>query len=113
MTLSQFLSRFETVKKAGDQFMVRCPAHQDKGPSLAVKDGREGILLHCHAGCSTENILAALNLSAPDLFPDKIASTQRTVVATYDYQDEDGRLLFQVLRYSPKGFAQRRPNGQD
>ena len=93
--------------------MVCCPAHQDKGPSLAVKDGREGILLHCHAGCSAESVLTALNLAPADLFPDKPTSPQRTVVATYDYQDEDGRLLFQVLRYSPKGFAQRRPNGQD
>ena len=115
MTIEGFLARFETVKKAGNQFMVRCPAHADQGPSLAIKDGREGILLHCHAGCSTENVLSALNLTAPDLFPDKISSTStsRTIIATYDYQDEDSRMLFQVLRYSPKGFAQRRPNGQD
>jgi RecA-family ATPase len=33
------------------------------------------------------------------------------VVATYDYQGADGKLLYQVLRYSPKDFRQRRPNG--
>ena len=31
--------------------------------------------------------------------------------ATYDYCDESGVLLFQVCRYSPKGFRQRRPDG--
>ena len=34
-----------------------------------------------------------------------------TVVATYDYCDEAGALVFQVLRYEPKTFRQRRPEG--
>lgn len=33
------------------------------------------------------------------------------IVATYDYLDEDGKLRYQVCRYSPKGFRQRRPGG--
>src|SRR5215469_8723470 len=33
------------------------------------------------------------------------------VVATYDYTDQDGELLYQVLRYKPKTFRQRRPDG--
>ena len=37
---------------------------------------------------------------------------QRRIVCEYDYTDETGKLQFQVLRYSPKGFQQRRPNGQ-
>ncbi|MEO0250179.1 MAG: hypothetical protein ABIN58_11775, partial [candidate division WOR-3 bacterium] len=36
---------------------------------------------------------------------------ERRIVATYDYQDADGKLLYQVVRYEPKGFAQRRPDG--
>ena len=35
----------------------------------------------------------------------------RRIVATYDYRDEDGILLFQVIRFDPKGFSQRRPDG--
>ena len=35
----------------------------------------------------------------------------RRIVATYDYCDEDGILLFQVIRFDPKGFSQRRPDG--
>ena len=33
------------------------------------------------------------------------------IVATYDYTDADGKLLYQVVRYEPKDFRQRRPNG--
>jgi hypothetical protein len=39
------------------------------------------------------------------------ASAGRRIVATYDYVDENGKLLFQVVRYDPKGFRQRRPDG--
>ena len=35
----------------------------------------------------------------------------RRIVATYDYRDENGALLFQVVRYGPKTFRQRRPDG--
>jgi len=34
------------------------------------------------------------------------------IVATYDYTDERGELLFQVVRFDPKDFRQRRPNGR-
>ncbi|MCS5585339.1 MAG: hypothetical protein NZ777_17740, partial [Pseudomonadales bacterium] len=37
----------------------------------------------------------------------------RTIAAIYDYCDETGSLLFQVVRYEPKEFKQRRPNGKD
>ena len=34
------------------------------------------------------------------------------IIATYDYNDESGELLYQVVRYEPKDFRQRRPNGK-
>jgi putative DNA primase/helicase len=41
------------------------------------------------------------------------AEDDRTrVVATYDYQDENGSLLFQVVRFEPKDFRQRQPDGR-
>jgi putative DNA primase/helicase len=39
-------------------------------------------------------------------------SSLRTQVATYDYKDEAGPLLFQTVRYEPKDFKQRRPDGR-
>ena len=38
---------------------------------------------------------------------------KRRIAATYDYTDENGELLFQAVRYEPKGFNQRRPDGKD
>ena len=37
--------------------------------------------------------------------------TSSAIVATYDYRDADGKVLYQKLRYEPKGFSQRRPDG--
>jgi putative DNA primase/helicase len=40
-----------------------------------------------------------------------LAETRKRIVAAYDYRDESGELLFQVVRFEPKDFRQRRPNG--
>lgn len=37
---------------------------------------------------------------------------EKRIVATYDYKDESGKLLYQVCRFEPKSFSQRRPDGQ-
>jgi putative DNA primase/helicase len=89
-----------------------CPSHDDDRPSLSVACGRDGAaLLHCHAGCATEDVVAALGLTMADLFPDDGKLREPTIAATYDYTDESGTVLYQVLRYYPKSFRQRRPDG--
>lgn len=40
--------------------MCRCPAHDDRTPSLSVRPGRSRLLLHCFAGCAAPEILRAL-----------------------------------------------------
>jgi hypothetical protein len=35
------------------------------------------------------------------------------IAAIYDYRDEEGKLLYQVVRYLPKAFSYRRPDGRD
>ena len=58
-----------------DRYVALCPSHDDRVPSLSVSEGADGrALLHCHAGCSTEHILAALGLHWTDLFPDRLHS---------------------------------------
>jgi putative DNA primase/helicase len=111
--LDTVLSKFHSVRKSGDQFIAKCPAHDDQEPSLSItmKDGKA--LLHCHAGCSVEAVLAAVSLSPNDLFPSKprkIPQRKRTI-AVYDYRDESGELVFQAVRYEPKSFRYRRPDG--
>jgi putative DNA primase/helicase len=97
------LSRLSNVKKVGSGWSARCPAHDDLHNSLSVSTGDDGrLLIYCHAGCSFESISSALNINR---------STGKRVVATYDYIDEDGELLFQSVRFEPKDFRQRRPDG--
>jgi putative DNA primase/helicase len=109
ISLQRLLDRLEGVRGNGNGWMARCPAHADKNPSLSIheRDGR--ILLHCHAGCTLESVLAAARVEARELFAN--APTQPHIAAEYDYQDESEQLLFQVVRYEPKGFRQRRPDG--
>src|SRR6266496_3856719 len=64
MRLDEFLGRLEGVRGR----MALCPAHADKNPSLSVHEGDQGILVRCFAGCTIEEICAALNLSVSDLF---------------------------------------------
>ncbi len=56
--------------KANGETMCRCPAHEDKKSSLSVKAGAKGIILCCHAGCSTADIVAKMGLKMADLFYD-------------------------------------------
>ena len=97
-------------------WQARCPAHDDHEPSLSIAEGDDGrVLLKCHAGCTPEAIVAALGLEMRDLFPQKPkgnGKAERKIVATYPYVDEHERLLFEVVRYEPKSFAQRQPDGK-
>jgi len=109
VTQPKILSRLRGVHQRGNGWVAKCPAHDDRNPSLSIarRDGR--ILLYCHAGCPVRAILSALGIQSKDLFDPP--RTQRRVVAKYDYCDEKGRLLYQVVRYVPKVFLQRRPGG--
>mgnify|MGYP001449126958 CR=1 FL=1 len=65
------LSRLDKVKRTGPgTWSARCSAHDDRGPSLAVRELDDGrILLHCFAGCDVHDVLAAVDLNVSDLFP--------------------------------------------
>ena len=80
-----------------------------KKPSLSITVRDARILLRCHAGCRAEAIVSAMGLKTADLFLS--GEPPGRLVATYDYCDEGGTVLFQKLRYVPKTFRQRRPDG--
>lgn len=71
ITIAAVLEKLESVKPAaGGKNIARCPAHDDNSPSLSIAQGDDGrILLHCHAGCKTEAIVAAIGLTMADLMP--------------------------------------------
>ncbi len=97
-----------------DGWLVCCPAHEDTKPSLSVTDTANGrVLIHCHAGCTPEAVVKAAGLKMSDLMPEKRNGQHQPtgkIVATYDYPDADGKLLFQVVRFEPKDFRQRKPD---
>jgi len=120
MTTAAFdniLTRLESVKGNGASYQARCPAHDDRVASLSISRGEDGrALVHCHAGCSTEAVLQAVGLRMADLFPARQGTGDggggSRKAATYDYTDAAGELLYQVVRFEPKSFRQRRPNGR-
>lgn len=114
MTPAEFLSRLEGVRKCGAGYEARCPAHDDDRPSLTVSLTDDRILLNCHYGCEFDAICAAADVKPADLFFEPIRRNGDSVVATYDYVDEAGRLLFQVVRSTGKRFRQRHrgPDGE-
>jgi hypothetical protein len=67
LTAEALLSRFDQVRPIRGGWTARCPAHEDRHPSLSIKRGDRWWLTHCHAGCSTRAICAAVGLAVPDL----------------------------------------------
>jgi putative DNA primase/helicase len=102
------------VRQSGTGWSARCPAHDDRHASLAIGEGEDGrALLFCHGGCELADLLRALGLTARDLFIGPPSRIDERIF--YDYRDEGGELLFQVVRTptpSGKTFRQRRPDGR-
>lgn len=107
--LKKWTDKLEGVEHQGGQsYKARCPAHDDHKQSLtlAMGDNRK-VVAHCHTEvCTFREIYQALGFTKRDLEP------KRTVVQSYDYRDEDGVLRYQVTRWEPKAFTQRRPDPQ-
>lgn len=115
IALDDFLARLDGVRRSGASHVARCPGHEDRRQSLSVSVGNDGrLLVRCHAGCATEHLLERLDLTLADLMParEEKPATRPEITAAYDYTDEEGGLLYQVVRFIPKDFRQRRPDGQ-
>lgn len=99
LTLHELSERFEGVAWRGkDSFQCRCPAHDDQKASLTVSDGNKGLVLYCHAGCVTKDILQAVGLSFGDICPDRKKSGKKgyfdfkSIVAEYKYRNGTRKL---------------------
>lgn len=123
--------RCDKARQTKDAWTACCPAHDDRTPSLSITPTDDRILLKCHAGCATADVVAALGLTLADLFvadhrgglppprqppaqrqnappPPAAATAEQAagpprVVATYDYDTAAGQLLHQAQRWEP-GF---------
>ncbi len=74
MALTELLPKLKGVRRNGRGWMALCPAHEDRNQSLSVREQGDKILLYCHGGCRTEDILSAIGLAITDLFHDAGAS---------------------------------------
>lgn len=119
--IDRVVRHLKGVKPVSGGYAALCPAHDDRTASLSVRTGADGrALLRCHAGCESADIVKSLGLTMSDLFVGEVKPTNGNgadpravhdrgkLLQTYDYTDANGELLYQVCRYEPKGFAQRR-----
>ena len=127
-----YSTRVPNMRQRGGEWRSPCPIHRGKRESFAVNS--ETGLWKCHSKCGKGgNILnLEMELTGAD-FKTAAAEVARIVgrpesarrngskrkkgglgpvVAEYNYTDEAGKLLFQCIRYTPKDFRQRRPDGK-
>jgi putative DNA primase/helicase len=114
--LELVLGKLDGVRQHAGYWMARCPAHDDDKASLSVARGTEQpVVLKCHAGCDQGLILDAVGLTLADISKPREQDDGEwtpfgNAIDVYDYEDEFGKLLYQVLRTADKQFPQRRPD---
>jgi putative DNA primase/helicase len=141
MTAQEFANLLRGKRIKPGKYIARCPAHPDKTPSLAISEGRKGLLVHCWAGCDTRTVVATLGLRLSDLYydaasaPDRVTvanerakriapvtdedmakrerkySAKGQIVARYHYTNSAGEHIATKLRMDPKAFLWRRADG--
>ena len=113
MTYDEILIYFQVKRRYQDKAQCKCPAHDDKQAFLTVKKVRDSVLIHCHANCSTENVLSAAGLKMSDLFYQEkrtgnswqayIESREKKKIeAVYNYVSSNGGYLFIKVRMQGK-----------
>jgi 5S rRNA maturation endonuclease (ribonuclease M5) len=130
LTLESLTDAIEEAKR-GNESMVKCPAHDDRAASLHVKRGdTQPVIMFCHARCETSAIIEASGIDPQILMAERDPSETRVqgewtpvrdeqgnylnASDVYPYYDEQGQLLFEVLRVPMPGgkktFRQRHPD---
>jgi hypothetical protein len=102
------LSRLSGVRATGHgKWMAHCPAHDDKSPSLAVRDAGGKILIHCFAGCPVYDVVTAVGLTLSDLMPHEPATHQRGQVSRLSAYEAMPRMI-EAVQVIYEGMAKLR-----
>jgi hypothetical protein len=107
-----FCSKLEKVKPTSNGIEALCPAHDDKSPSLTASFTKDKILFKCQAGCSFESVVSALGMEENQFFVQEEKTKSKTIEAVYRYEYKDGTHVMDVVRFNPKDFRPRRPDGK-
>lgn len=118
--VKDFLSRFDSVKSSGgNKYQAICPCHNDHEASLTITISSKKILLHCHAGCETKDIVNAIGVDYKDLFDnisnyssrdswityvENVVNKKSKIgnfrfIKRYDYYNVKGNYAFSNLRF--------------
>ena len=68
--VARLLDHLSGVRSTGvGRWLARCPAHEDRSPSLSIRDVGDRVLVHCFGGCAVDDVLSAVGLTLADLYP--------------------------------------------
>ncbi len=129
VSIYELENKLKGWKRRSNGFTALCPAHNDKNPSLSIKQMPDKILLHCFANCTTAEICAALGITPGQLFANAVKAAAQAGKHSadncenyifYDYKDQAGLLKYQCVRIESckdngeksKTFRQRQPDGK-
>ena len=73
---------------------THCPAHDDERPSLSVSDADQKVLVHCHAGCEQDTVVAALRERSLWEGAEPRSEVARRELTAYSYVGENGTPLY-------------------
>jgi hypothetical protein len=85
MSTARAIAKALKGRKSGRGYVVRCPAHDDRSPSLSLRDGPDGLIVHCFTGCEPRDVYEALRAQG---------LLEKGVVSTFnrrgsDHDDDD------------------------
>ncbi len=100
MRADVFVERLDHCKQTGNgKWIARCPAHDDRGPSLSIGEGHDGrILIKCFAGCGAADIVAAVGLTLSDLFPEGSLDHHMRPVLRKSKSREHDELVVEIMK---------------
>ncbi len=109
----EILAKLPGAKQSGDHWTSPCPlpGHETPAGHLTLKDAGTKALVTCRGGKHTyQDYCEAWGYDSLTYSPNGNGYEPK-IIATYHYTDAGGKLLYQVVRYDPKDFRQRRPDG--
>jgi putative DNA primase/helicase len=111
LTLQELLTYFKVSRKLNNSsYQCVCPVHNDGKASLTISEDKGKLLLHCHAGCETKDILDEVGLTFNDIgdykspqWKERMEFAQnKQIEDVYDYCSETGKYLYSKVRFEGK-----------